>query len=156
MSGPWSKFKKRIESFWAENLDMVVHCTAYTYHTNHSSYEIPRYWIVLNGEMIWDFPGVFVRGYGGGYGRGKSTDRLPSIQYWLSTEAFASQVMEQYMDCPVANLFDTLKYDEWELGDILRAADRRIGKKRLLEWGKTLHEENPARKVLAARFGAKE
>lgn len=143
----WSKFKKNIEAFWLDELDMVIHCTAYR-HFGHSKYELPRYWIVLNGEMIWDFPGPFINGTNAG--------RLPDIPYWLHNQCFASYVMDEYVSLPRENLFDKIHNDDWELGDILRAADRRIGKNKLLEWGKSLHTDNPARKVLAARFPKRE
>jgi hypothetical protein len=42
--------------------------------------------------------------------------------------------------------------DEWELTDILRAADRRLGRQTLLAWARTLDLDHPAEKVLAARF----
>lgn len=144
----WSKFKKRVEALWADDLDMVIHCTAYRHSTNHDSYEIPRFWVVLNGNTIWDFPGPFIED--------TNTGRLPDIRYWLDNQSFASFVLREYLDLPRDKLFEPIhQYDQWELGDILRAADRRIGKNRLLEWAKTLDEENPARKVIEARFGRK-
>lgn len=146
---PWSKRKKLIQSFWLDELKMEIHCTAYRHTSNHDKYEIPRYWIVLNGEMIWDFPGPFIEGTITGV-------RLPAIQYWLHNLSFASVILDEYVDRPRENLFDVFQNDEWELGDVLRAADRRIGKNKLLAWAKSLHSDNPALLVLTARFPRRE
>lgn len=43
--------------------------------------------------------------------------------------------------------------DPWELGAILRAADRRLGRNTLLTWAAGLDSEHPALKVIDARFG---
>lgn len=142
----WSKKKKLIKALWDERLNLDIHCDVYKYHTNHDAYELPSYTVVLNKEPIWDFPGKFIS-----YTKNR-IERLPAIQYWMDKDCFAGFVLDAYIDQPKDKLFEPLPSDSWELGDILRAADRRLGKKRLLEWGETLHEENPARKVLVERF----
>jgi hypothetical protein len=147
---PWSKRKKLIESFFVEGLGVDMQCTSYRYQTNHSSYELPYYNVRLNREIIWEFPGKFITG-------SKNQDtRLPAIRYWLDNQCFASFTLDDYVSRPREELFDDLTNDQWELGDILRASDRRIGKAKLLEWAKTLPPENPALLVLAARFPRKE
>jgi len=147
---PWSKRKKLIESFFVEGLGVDMQCTSYRYKTNHSSYELPYYNVRLNREIIWEFPGKFIDGVL------KQDTRLPAIQYWLDNNCFASFVIDAYVNLSREELFDPINKDQWELGDILRAADRRIGKAKLIEWSKTLAPENPALKVLAARFPRKE
>jgi len=44
--------------------------------------------------------------------------------------------------------------DPWELAAILRAADRRLGRDRLLGWARTLDPEHPALVVIRTRFGS--
>lgn len=153
---PWSKRKKRITALWDERLmkSLNIHANAYTHHNNHSSYELPRFWVLIDKDIIWDFPGQFLQPWPPGSGSPPTAAslRLPQIAYFNSREAFASIILDDYVNRPVAELFEPLENDQWELGDILRAADRRLGKKRLLEWAKTLHADNPAHKVLALRF----
>ncbi len=147
---PWSKRKKLIESFFVEGLGVDMQCTSYMYRTNHGHYNLPYYNVRLNREIIWEFPGQFIDG------TLKQNERLPAIQYWLDNQCFASFTLDDYVNRPQSELFEQLDNDKWELGDILRAADRRIGKARLMEWSKTLDPANPALKVLAARFPRRE
>jgi len=51
----FSKLKKRIESLFVPDLDMEVHCTVYRKKTSRSILKLPRLWITLNGEIIFDF-----------------------------------------------------------------------------------------------------
>ena len=138
---PWSRFKKEIESLFAENLDLVLHCTYY------QSGHIPRHHFVLNKEVIWDYPGVFM----------DENPGIPLYQaYWRgyhTGQTTPADLLRAWLDLPRDQLMEPMPEDPCGLSDILRAADRRLGKERLLEWGKTLHEYHPARKVLEARFG---
>jgi hypothetical protein len=43
--------------------------------------------------------------------------------------------------------------DSWELTDVLRAADRRLGRATVTAWADTLDARHPARPVVEARFG---
>ena len=143
-----SKLKKKIESLWSPNLDMQIH--ANYYQKAHAE----RWWIALNGEIVWDFPAPFV-----GYNRLTPMGaRLPMIQHFGSFECqIIKNIVVPFMTTPVDELLIAkFDHDEWELGDILRAADRRLGKKRLREWAVTLDPGNPAIKIMNARFPWKE
>ena len=144
----WTARKKRTEALWVDGLKMVIHANAYRHSTSHSWYDLERWYVVLNGEIIWDFPAPFVVWTV----KGETQTRLPSLPYYGGSDCNQAQVMDAYSDRPLVDIFEPIEKDHWELGDILRAADRRLGKARLLAWGKDLAPENPARKVLEARF----
>ena len=47
------------------------------------------------------------------------------------------QVIEAYIECPENELMQPFTDDKWGITDILRACDRRIGKRRLIQ----MHDE---------------
>ena len=145
----WSARKKRLEAFFADGLALLFHANSYRHEGTNNWHNLERWYAVLNGEIIWDFPSPFITWTR----KGEEQTRLPSLPYHGQPEANQATVMDAYASRPIADLFEPIQNDDWELGDILRAADRRLGKARLLEWGKDLAPENPARKVLEARFG---
>jgi hypothetical protein len=60
-----------------------------------------------------------------------------------------SNLIRDYINCPKEALLEPFENDRWGLTDILRAADRRIGKRRLLE----MNPENPwAKKIISFRL----
>ena len=50
---------------------------------------------------------------------------------WDTEISEISDVIEQYIQCPEANLMQSFAEDHWGVTDILRVCDRRIGKRRL-------------------------
>ena len=70
-----------------------------------------------------------------------------------STPSF---LMETWIDRPRNQLMAPVEEDRWELTDILRAADRRLGHAALMCWAATLDGEHPALHVLRVRFGTLE
>lgn len=147
---PWSKLKSRIEGLFAPGLPLAIHCNAFAKYTNHDSWQEGRHWIVLEKIILWDFPGPAMR--------------EPPYRNWAfvpyAYEGYSgpggsvvSRILRAYLDRPVADLMAPFPEDRWELVDMLRAADRRIGKERLLTWAKGLDAEHPAHAILRHRFG---
>jgi len=161
---PWSKLKARIEALWVPGLPLAIHANAYTHRTDHDSYQLPRHWFLLDGEVIFDFPGPFMvpNPARGAYihtfedlyvYRDEASKPIPAIPGWRHQPShIISLLLRDYLDRPRDRLMEPFKDDYWEFTDILRAADARIGKARLRDWSKTLDDGHPARKVLAARF----
>jgi len=142
---PWSKLKARVEDLFVPSLDIRIHCTKYRYYTNHDHYDVPRHYIMMAGEVIWDFPGPYLRSKGNPY--------APPIDYQWGFANGVASVLRQYLDCPKDKLLETqFEEDHWFLGDMLRAADRRLGFKRLTVWAMMMDTPNPAKPVLLARF----
>ncbi|WGM40441.1 hypothetical protein [Caulobacter sp. NIBR1757] len=149
MSGPWSKLKSRVEDLWVPKLGLAIHATRYkAQHHNGAPEGHSRHWIRLNKTIIWDFPGQFLpdrpsRGaplYGVNIANPNGGYRIGNL-------------LRDYLDRDRDRLFEPFENDGWELTDILRAADRRVGRERLLAWAETTDEAHPALAVLRARFG---
>ena len=157
---PWSKLKSRVEALFAPGLQLAIHCNVFTTVTKEFTFDEPRHWVVLGrgraGRIIWDFPGPFLRPAPGKPPR--SRRGLP-LDYWESGYGLAgrqpsepSTLMRDYLDRSRERLMEPFE-DPWELAAILRAADRRLGRERLLAWAGGLEPEHPALTVIRARFG---
>jgi hypothetical protein len=73
MSKPWSKLQKEYYLLVADGLKIQLQCRTYHMDSQMGSTNLPRYWITLNKETIWDYPKQFVgrehpsRAYTNGY-----------------------------------------------------------------------------------------
>lgn len=142
-------------------LRMAIHCNVFTKVTRHFTFQEPRHWIVLNGQVIWDFPGPFLRpGLDPGRTpRVKPEPRGDWLDYWESgygmdglQPSTPSFLMETWIDRPRGQLMTPIEEDRWELTDLLRAADRRLGRAALTCCAKTLDKGHPVLHVLEARW----
>ena len=125
MSKPWSKLQKEFYLLRAEGLDLQLQCRAYRMDSQRGSTNIPRYWITLGKEIIWDYPKDFINKINPNRENPKSypykTD-IPDI----------SKLIREYIDTPKKEIMIKIfENDYWGLINILRAADKRIGNKRL-------------------------
>lgn len=148
MTKPWSKLKSRVEALWDPSLRMAIHCTGYANSAGSGGKSrLSRHWLVLDRANIWDFPGPFIAGQVQG-------PLVPGADaHWPNGGSIVSNLLHQYAERPIASLFEPFPEDGWGLTDLLRAADRRLGRERLLAWARSLDAESPAHRVLAARFG---
>ena len=113
----WSRLKTLLKEIFDPELDLEIHCTAFRGGDGPS---IGRYWIILNGETIFDQPPKISR----------------KIEQGLadSTATEITGVLRSYLDTPKDLIFSAeFPNDRFGLVDLLRAADRRIGKRRLAE-----------------------
>lgn len=150
----WSRTKSTIEALFADGLDLRLHTTAYTI-PGRNPVKLPRHWATLNGEVIWDFPRDYLPQNAPD---GVTAVPYPLSPYWkgLGNRSDVGAVLQAYLDCPRDELLTrVIAEDHHDLGDLLRAADRRLGRTRLLMWAMTTlpRFDCPARKVLKARFG---
>lgn len=144
---PWSKLQKQLYLLLDPGLDLQIHCAVVRMQSQRGRTDLPRYWITLNGETIWDYPGQFVvpggtRGVDGRFVKGYpyNTD-IPEI----------SELIRQYIDTAPGELLTShFENDHWGLANILRAADRRIGRRSWPAMRKKTHNQ-AALKVLTAR-----
>jgi hypothetical protein len=154
---PWSKLKSRVEALFAPNLALAIHCNVFVKVTRHFTFDEPRHWIMLghgrNGQIIWDFPGPFLRPAPAERPR---SSRGPPLDYWESGYGWnggssaPSALMRAYLDRPREQLTEPFD-DPWELAAILRAADRRLGKDYLLTWAGDL-DRTPRAKSHSSAF----
>lgn len=131
----WSKLKKYVEDFFVSDLGMQIHCTVYT----QGKKKCPRHWLVLDKVIIWDFPKNFI-GVGG-------------INDICAVGGCISQLLDHYYSVRKEDLLKT-KFDDdlWGLTVLLKAADRRLGKKRLLAAFADASPESAVSQILLKRF----
>ncbi|WP_445356219.1 hypothetical protein ACJJI5_10420 [Microbulbifer sp. EKSA008] len=127
MSKPWSKLQREFYLLRAEGLKFQLQCRSYRMDSQMGSTNCPRYWITLGKEIIWDYPKDFV---------GKThPDRKPTEWYPYGTDIpDISNLIREYIDTPKDEIIKKVfENDCWGLINILRAADKRIGTRRLPE-----------------------
>lgn len=113
---PWSKLQKQLYLVVDPALDFQIQCRIVRLTSQRGSTDLPRYWITLSGETIWDYPGDFALADG----TTRRADR---------------------------------SFVRGGLANILRAADRRIGRRQWPALKRKTHNKGALR-VLAAREAA--
>lgn len=121
---PWSKLQKEVYLLIDPKLDFQIHCVAYRMGSQYGSTDLPRYWITLGKETIFDYPKQFIHSEG--------PDENSRIAYEaLSIYPYSSETSE--------------------ISNMLRAADRRIGQRRQAELAEIV--SNPAaQRILKLRM----
>ena len=121
----WSKLQSRLYNLIEPTLNFQIHCVLYEMNSNDGYHgaKLPRYFITIDKEIVFDYPKDFDTTWK--YGR----NSYP----WDADISEISNVIEEYIQCPEAELTKKFENDRWGLTDILRVCDRRIGKRRLQE-----------------------
>jgi hypothetical protein len=147
---PWSKLQKQLYSLIASDIALQIHCTVYSFSMKFDTFESPRHWITLGKEIVWDFPSHFLQW---NHPDVPKPIEYMEQEYWRGRSSSISQLFRQYLDTPREEILSRhFPHDYWGLINILRAADRRIGRRRLQAFKNTLRESEPAVKVLAHRL----
>lgn len=142
----WSKLQKEFYKILAEGLDLQLHCRVYRMQSQRGSTGLPRYWITLGKQTIWDYPGTFIK-------QVHPERARPDWYPYLTDISAISALIKEYLDTPREDLLNkAFVNDHWGLVNILRAADRRIGVWRLEELKKGASDES-AQRVIEARLG---
>ncbi len=140
----FSKFKKQIDNLFEPELEMKFCCYSYPMRSQYGSTSIPRFCVKMGKEVIWDVPKDF-----------KITESY--IHAW-SGDNKISELVRDYIDTPIEKLLATEFENEkvffdytnhpkcketldinYGLTEIFKAADRRIGKAKLVEWAKKIN-----------------
>ena len=119
---PWSKLQRELYKIIDKKIKFQIHCVAYRMDSRYGRTDLPRYWITLGNEILWDYPKDFIAD--------------ETAQYYPHGTAISdiSILLREYIDTPKEILFEKhFENDKWGLINILRSADRRIGKERLIE-----------------------
>lgn len=145
MAKPWSKLQKEYYLLLAEGLNLQLHCSAYRMDSQMGSTNLPRYWITLSKEIIWDYPKNFVGE--------KHPNRADLKWYPYGNDVpNISMLIREYIDTPKGEIFDKVfENDYWGLTNILKASDKRIGVRRLPDLKKKISNE-AALKVIECRI----
>ena len=56
----WSTLQRDLYSIIDTSIDFQIHCTKYRMQSKCGSTDLPRYWITLGGEIIFEYPKQFV------------------------------------------------------------------------------------------------
>ena len=140
----WSKLQKQVHNLFCPELKMKIYCTVYTQYFPQDTFDDPRWWITLDKKIIWDFPSQFLEW--------KHPELKNPVEY-LDCHGLVSPLLRQYLDTPQDELLTkSFEDDHWGLIDILRAADRRIGKKQLLFHVRNMPENRMTKKIVRKRW----
>lgn len=139
---PWSKLQREIYKLLLPELKLQIHCEVYRMDSQSGSTDLPRYWISLDREFIFDYPKYFPCKQGVPYP-------------YLTDISDISALIREYIDTPKLLLLEkNFTHDYWGLADILRAADRRISLKKLQAlYGET--DDYAVQRVLECRRNLK-
>ena len=110
----WSRLQREIEKLFSSELELRIQCRVYRMASQSGSTDLPRYWLTLGREVIWDYP--------------KDANGRTVNYPYVTDISDISEFLRAYIDTPVECLLD-LPADPWSLGEILLAADRRVGKR---------------------------
>ena len=141
----WSKLQKRLYDLTSPELALQIHCGVYRMQSQYGGTGLPRYWITLDKEIIWDYPKRSVDQ--------PQLGKAPLEWYPYGTDVCAiSDLLREYIDTPVELLLEKeFANDAWGLTNILKAADRRFGRRRLQLLKKKIGNK-AARKVIIKRM----
>lgn len=144
----WSKIQRELYKIVSDDINFQIHCTVYPMNSQYGSTDLPRYWITLNKEIIFDYPKQFATGDG-------TVRNLTGFEagYPYTTDiSDITDLIREYIDTPKEELLTKIfSRDFWGLINILRAADRRVGMRRLNELKKKT-KNIAAHKVIEARL----
>jgi hypothetical protein len=144
----WSKLQRDLYRIIDRKIDFQIHCVAYRMDSQRGSFNLPRYWITLGEETVWDYPKDFVSGSGT---KNYIDEEIRDYPYGSDTP-YISDLIREYIETPKETLFEKrFENDKWGLIPILKAADRRIGKRRLNEL-RMKNYSMPANKIVDRRL----
>lgn len=147
----WSKLQRELYLIIDPKIHFQLHCSIYRMQSQRGSTDLPRYWITLGKEIIFDYPKQFVNSNGMIVNLSVEGNSM-AYPYDCQDICNISNFIRVYIDTPVNEIM-TKHFDEdyWGLANILRAADRRVGLSRLV----TLQNQNvpiAVQKVIDARI----
>lgn len=137
--------QKRLYDLISSDIDLQIHCGVYRMQSEFGRTDLPRYWITLDKEIIWDYPKMLVNQ--------PQLGKAPLKWYPYGTDiSDVSMLLREYIDTSIEHLLEKeFVNDHWGLTNILKAADRRVGCRRLHLLKKKIGNK-AARKVLMKRM----
>jgi hypothetical protein len=147
---PWSKLQSALYNVMDRTIGVQIHCVVYPMESQYGRTDLSRYWISLDKEIIWDYPKDFAVKDG----TKNHVDQKISYYPHQSDVPKISELLREYIDTPKEMLYEKhFETDKWGLINILKAADKRMGKRRLEKLKKKTHNI-AALKVIEKRLGA--
>lgn len=100
---PWSKLQKEVYLLVDPKLEFQIHCVAYRMCSQWGSTDLPRYWITLDKETIFDYPKHFIHSEGPDENSRIAYEAL-SIYPYSSETSEISNMLREYIDTPLSEL----------------------------------------------------
>ncbi len=124
---PWSKLQRAVYLILAPGLPLQIQCRVYPMDSQFGTTGIPRYWVTLGKEIVWDYPRDFVS-------QGYLDRHLPYPWPYRTDISEISCLIREYLDTPRSQILsEPFANDLWGIVNVLRAADRRVGSR---QWDK--------------------
>ena len=147
----WSSLQRELYKLIDENINFQIHLSKYKMGTMGSTY-IPRYWITLDKEIIFDYPKQFLYKDEDGFTYVKNLNGDKLFYPYSNDISDISDLIREYIDTPKDEVFTAhFDNDYWGLINILKAADKRFGKNRL-ELLRKRTDNKAAQKILQLRL----
>jgi len=135
----WSKLQSKLYELVDPKANFQIHVAVYANNSNdpRSRGEIPRYWITIDKDIVFDFPKMFEYRSG-----------------WAGQISDISDLIRDYIDCPKEQVLSKNFQDNWGITDILKLVDKRVGKEKFKQLSrfnkfiKMLDEEYMPQKTL--------
>lgn len=146
----WSKLQKELYLIVDPAIDFQIHCATYPMRSQYGNTDLPRYWITLGKEIVFDYPKQFV--LSDGTVRNYAPDGIHQNYPYNTDVSDISALIREYIDTPISEIATKhFENDYWGLANILRAADRRIGQRRLDDLRRRIKNQ-AAQKILELRI----
>lgn len=154
---PFSKLKKAIGSLFDEKLNMEFCCIAYPIRGQWANNSVPRFYLKMGKEIIWDFPKDFELTNSPFYYWADNNNIVELVRDYIDTpldlllsKEFKLETNEFYSDIPGTKKQEKITIN-YKLTELFKAADRRLGKEKIKNWALTI--SNPAvDRIIQARF----
>lgn len=152
MGKPWSKLKSSIMNIVDPKAKVDIHQTVYRMASQRGSTDLPRYYLTVEKEIVFDYPKNYLSypTYSYTYKGQTKTYSLEETYPHQNHMSMISNLIREYVDTPVAEVLNKEFDDPFNLTDYLKAADRRIGREKLISWA--VNRELGVRKIIALRF----
>ena len=121
----WSRLQKRIYDLMDPKANLQIHMSLYEMNSNDGWHgnKLPRFFITVGKEIVVDYPKDYDTGMEG----------YSTTYPWLTDIQDISNLLDEYTKTPKERLLQDSPSDLWGIMRLLSAADRRIGKRRLME-----------------------
>lgn len=127
----WSSLQRELYKIIDERIKFQIHLSKYRMDSQYGSTGLPRYWITFGDEIIFDYPKQFADAAA----NGNFVKNLSGKKKYFPYETDISDISDlirEYIDTPKDIVFQKhFENDNWGLVNIFKAADKRIGKRRL-------------------------
>ena len=116
----WSNLQKQLYLILDNKINLQIHCSVYRMNSQRGSTNLPRYWITLNREIIFDYPKISVS----------------KEDYPYTTEiSDISELLRGYLDSPKEQILaKNFGNDKYGITNLLKAADTRISINKLEQY----------------------